>query len=630
MNNTPRWMLYLITLSLPLVFFLILEGALRLIGYGQQMPLFIENPTHPDYQLARPDIIKRYFPASHSSQPDATNTNIPKVTMEPHFFLRDKPDNGYRIFVQGGSTAAGYPYGLGASLAGMLEGRVRASQPTRYVEVINTAMSAVNSYMLLDFADEIIAQSPDAVLIYAGHNEYLGILGVGSNFVVAGSSFTTRMALALKDWRLFQLLQNTYAQLSDTNITVNTTENNTAISDKITTQSTSAVVGSSAAPQSTTTSSRTLMSQVAKHKNITRDSNLFSAGLAQYETNMRNLLSKYAQAGVPVYLATVASNEKDHAPFASQPIPASAQPLLTQLMADFTPNHTPNLAATTKPNPTANPIPNISAILSTLKDIAQQAQSADLHYAIGQYCFSVQNTSCAQAQFALATEHDLLRFRAPAAINDIIRKLAGEYSHVTLVDAQAALRARVPYQIIGQNVMLEHLHPNVSGYFVIANAFYNALIQNQQLNTTINANTAWPRRPILPSEEYKGFADVLTLMSDYPFTDTPKAVNLPAPSNWETALGRAAHLNNVSWADMMQESLKRYKQAKNIPMFLKTSLILADAMPHDGMINLQSAKLLERQRRLPEALYYYQRAQRAGGIGLEASIARLKQRLGQT
>jgi hypothetical protein len=53
-------------------------------------------------------------------------------------------------------------------------------------------------------------------------------------------------------------------------------------------------------------------------------------------------------------------------------------------------------------------------------------------------------------------------------------------------------------------------------------------------------------------------------------------------------------------------------------------------MPHDGMINLQSAKLLERQQRLPEALYYYQRAQRAGGIGLEASIARLKQRLGQT
>ena len=161
---------------------------------------------------------------------------------------------------------------------------------------------------------------------------------------------------------------------------------------------------------------------------------------------MRKLLSKYARADVPVYLATVASNEKDHAPFASQPIPAEAQALLPQLT------------------------PNNNETLITLLKIAQQAQSADLHYALGQHCFSIQRTACAQAQFELATEHDLLRFRAPAKINDIIRGLANEYSHVTLVDAQSALRARVPYKIIGQNVMLEHLHPNVSGYFVIANA----------------------------------------------------------------------------------------------------------------------------------------------------------------
>jgi hypothetical protein len=44
--------------------------------------------------------------------------------------------------------------------------------PSREVEVISTAMAAVNSYALLDFADEIIAQQPDAVVIYVGHNEY--------------------------------------------------------------------------------------------------------------------------------------------------------------------------------------------------------------------------------------------------------------------------------------------------------------------------------------------------------------------------------------------------------------------------------------------------------------------------
>jgi len=37
-------------------------------------------------------------------------------------------------------------------------------------------MAAINSYALLDMVDEVIQQSPDAVLIYTGHNEYYGAL----------------------------------------------------------------------------------------------------------------------------------------------------------------------------------------------------------------------------------------------------------------------------------------------------------------------------------------------------------------------------------------------------------------------------------------------------------------------
>ncbi len=71
----------------------------------------LENPAHPDYLLPRPDILSRYFPDGHA----------PRVTMETNFFLKEKPENGLRLVVQGGSTATGFPYGLGEpSLAGML------------------------------------------------------------------------------------------------------------------------------------------------------------------------------------------------------------------------------------------------------------------------------------------------------------------------------------------------------------------------------------------------------------------------------------------------------------------------------------------------------------------------------
>ena len=119
-----------------------IEIGLRLAGFGATYSLFIENPQEPDYLTPRPDVVKRYFPDQASA---------PSVTIETNFFRRNKPANGLRLVVQGGSTAAGYPFGYGASIAGMLDYRLKQSFPNRPVEVINTALAAVNSYTVLDF-----------------------------------------------------------------------------------------------------------------------------------------------------------------------------------------------------------------------------------------------------------------------------------------------------------------------------------------------------------------------------------------------------------------------------------------------------------------------------------------------
>ena len=113
-KTAHTWAMYSIALAIPVIFFLLFELTLRVVDYGQEYPLFIDNPSHPEYQLPRPDIIKRYFAQNQQAAQ-------PTVSMEANFLLNTKPDNGFRLFVQGGSTAAGYPYGLGASLAGMLD-----------------------------------------------------------------------------------------------------------------------------------------------------------------------------------------------------------------------------------------------------------------------------------------------------------------------------------------------------------------------------------------------------------------------------------------------------------------------------------------------------------------------------
>lgn len=576
-GKKQRVIFYVITAFIPLLFFVFLEIGLRLVGFGNSAPLFIENPTHPSYQLPRPDVMSRYFPE---------NAPMPSVTMEANFILKEKPKNGYRVVVQGGSTAAGFPYGLGASIAGTLDQRLKASMPGRYVEVLNTAMSAVNSYTLLDFADEIIEQKPDAVLIYAGHNEFLGILGVGSNYTAMGSGTTTRWFLSLKDFRIFQLIQRIYFGLATPEKSGNAAnKGNQPVSLE---------------EQKTGQQSRTFMAKVAKNKAIAKGSSVYKAGLNQFENNMSELLAKYKKANIQVYLSTIASNQANQAPFSSLPIESSFV------------NSTNAFFASIGKLSQRKQIQDLESASTTFSE----STSADLHFKIANLALQLKQSSIAKKHFALAVEHDQLRFRAPSAMNDIIRKLAIQYNAV-LVDAESELAIRSPDGIIGNTMMLEHLHPNLRGYFVISNAFYEAIAANANVKpfTKVSIDRAWRERLVLAQEEYYGFATILNLTSDYPFSQNPTTPSLPKPSDWQQQLGLDFFVKKISWLQMMETSLERYRSENKPIMVAKAIQILADALPHNGLYNLQIAEIKYSQQRFSESLYYYQRAKRAGALG---------------
>ena len=305
-----RPLFWLVLLLLPLMLLLLLEGALRVVGYGTDLPLFVPHPAHPAYLTARPDAVRRFVP---------TGVTPPNVTIEPQYFLAAKPANGLRFFVQGESSAAGYPYGLGASLAGLLDGRLRRSWPEHHVEVINTAMSAVNSYSMLSYADDIIAQQPDGVLIYAGHNEYVGILGVGASESGLGSSLFTRLSLALRPYRLYQAVEQLTSAVSAT-----------APADESLSPAASQQKGA-------LQQKRTLMARLAQSQFVPLHSELYQAGLMQYRRNLGALLTKYQQAGVPVFLATIASNVAEQKPFQSPPLTTSDRQLLAELAGPASP-----------------------------------------------------------------------------------------------------------------------------------------------------------------------------------------------------------------------------------------------------------------------------------------------------
>lgn len=265
----------MIAILIPIVVLVGLESLLRVLNYGEKPAAFIPVPQLSGYLQPNPRLIERYF-----SVPELA----PKVSSDTVYFKAQKDKDTFRIIIQGGSSAAGFPFGRFGSLQGMLQQRFKLAYPDKNIEIINTAMAAVNTFTLVDIQDEILQLEPDLVLVYAGHNEYLGVLGAGSVMGAQSSYGTTLMYLKLKSLRLFKFLEASYQHFK-----------------------------ADAVPSDQ--ANRTVMASAAKGQNIPLDSAIYQQGIHQFSGNLDLLLSKYKQEGVPVYIGNLVSIEKDLIPF---------------------------------------------------------------------------------------------------------------------------------------------------------------------------------------------------------------------------------------------------------------------------------------------------------------------------
>ncbi|WP_240615458.1 hypothetical protein [Alteromonas facilis] len=483
-----RPVFYLITLILPVALLTLAEAGLRISGYGHTYPLFVSVGDNPDLLQPNPEIINRFF--HHPSL-------APKVAPDTYIFPRNKPDNTLRIVLMGGSSAAGFPYGRFGSPAGMLKQQLKSTYPESDIEVISVAMASINSYALRDFSDEVIAIDPDAVLIYAGHNEYLGVMGVGSVYAGAGGHLANILFLTLKDLRLFQLIQSAFQPNID---------------------------------DSMPPTGRTVMASVAKKKNIPINSDIYSAGIAQFKSNMSAVLGSFAQHNIPVFLANLVSNEKDQPPFESA---AEEQGL---------------------------------------------ALSAQLNYKTANELYQADEKSQALMHYQRARDLDLLRFRAPSELNQLIAEFA-QQPNVFLVDVESAIRTDSPDGIVGFKHMLEHLHPTARGYFLIGLHFLTTM-QNHGilLQRDLPALTEmWQRIPLTETDLLFAKYKIAQLTSDYPFTREPIPFHLPEATTKPDQAAQA-RFNGGDWLQQQQLLLSYYQQQQRPDIAATIAGTLADAL----------------------------------------------------
>lgn len=300
-HDLPRWryaVLLAVTLAFPLLLLGAIEVALRLANPKDRLGLFVRAPAvKGDYLVANGSVGERWF--SGISRPP---------TPAPEIFAREKPTRSFRVFVMGESAAAGFPYPRNGEFSRLLADVLRDVLPHDSVEVINLAIAATNSFALLDMAEEVAAQRPDAVLIYAGHNEYYGALGAASRVGVPGGVAPVRLYLRLLRLRSVLALRNGIARI--------TARGQTHGGDL---------------------EAASLMEILARDRQIRLGSGRYNAGARQFETNLEAICELFKEKGIAVLVGSLASNLRDQAPFAAaaNAAPGSADSTFAAARAAF-------------------------------------------------------------------------------------------------------------------------------------------------------------------------------------------------------------------------------------------------------------------------------------------------------
>jgi lysophospholipase L1-like esterase len=524
--TAKRTVFIIILISLPILFFVVLEGVLRLVNYGGDLDLVLLRKAEGTkwYQINR-DVARRYFTSDDFTIPEARG----------QVFAFRKTANTFRIFCLGESSTAGYPYQFNATFPSLLQDRLSLLFPNRDFEVINVGVSAISSFSVLDFVHELVHYQPDLFLIYMGHNEFYGALGAASTQRISRHRSVVRLYLQLEKLRLFHVLRNTIQW-----------------------------VGKKWSPVPAGNSDRTLMEMMVQDKMIMLGSPLYHQAEANFRANLEEILQTIKQHHTPVLVSTLVSNLADLEPFESQFSDGFKQKEQWSRFVELG-----QQAVSEKQFAAALRHYRQAAILDSMPAI--------LHYRMGQCYEALGQYDDAQNAYGRSRDQDALRFRAAGDFNTVIAEVCAQ-QQTPIVDMEKAFADRSPHGLIGDELLLEHVHPNFQGYFVMADAFCRAMSKLPQLHLAIE----WPWQRDLSEKQLLAYACVTefdlaigserirTLTNRYPFKH-PRIIQLSNDAEYDRLLRetvQALQRKELGWnqahyrvAEYLRE-MKRWPEAE--------------------------------------------------------------------
>jgi tetratricopeptide (TPR) repeat protein len=464
------WRLRLCALIVvPLFFFALVELILRLTGFGYSTSFLLPSSNHGQETFVQNNQFGwRFFGPSMARLPN------------PFSISREKPADVIRIFVFGESAAYGDPqphFGLPRMIEALLDLR----HPGIKFEVVNAAMTGINSHAILPVARDCARAGGDVWVIYMGNNEVVGPFGAGTVFGLQAPRLpVVRANLALKGTRTGQLLDAALDNLHKT-----------------------------PAGKREWGGMRMFLNHQIRADNP-RLANVYR----NFENNLRDIIRAGHDSGAGVVVSTVGVN-LSCAPFGSLQRASLTEAEKSKWERWYRLGIQAQLAG------------NSSEAVSEFRNAAEVDDTvAELHFRRGQCALLLGQVQEAREQFAAARDLDTLRFRCDSRLNEVIRQTAcgRDAERILFADAERAFADQSQNGIPGEEIFYEHVHLTFGGNYLLARTISEQIekLLPQKITT---ASKLWPsvkdcsrRLAWTDRDRQWAVSEILSRLTDPPFT----------------------------------------------------------------------------------------------------------------
>ena len=355
------------------------------------------------------------------------------VAFRPQSFAARKSPETFRIFCLGGSTVQGRPYSVETSFTTWLRLNLEAAQPERDWEVVNVGGISYASYRLAPVMRELLAHEPDLFVLYTGHNEFLEDRTYADQKRVPRS--LARLHRVMLGLRSYALADRWLAR-----------RRNRAAPPTV------------LAPQ--------VQTRLDLDDGLTsyhRDPAWRRGVVAEFGHNLESMVRMARSAGVSVILVNPVSNLKDCPPFKSE------------FRTDLTPDQRQRVTELWERARALDWSKARDKIELLERAAAVDDQHAGLLFLVGMCHERIGQEAEARQWFVRAKEADVCPLRILEPMHEIITEVAGRHD-VPLVDARAMIEARSEDGIPGDEWLLDHVHPTISGHQLVADALSETMV----------------------------------------------------------------------------------------------------------------------------------------------------------